>query len=163
MDLNEAKIEENTSKNDTDNNTADNTETSAGKSPAKTPTLCTDVIIEVGAGLIVLIERKNAPHGWALPGGFVDIGETVEEAALREAKEETNLNVELIKQFHVYSDPKRDDRGHSASVVFVATSRGEPKAGSDASDAGLFHQMNLPENICFDHRQIINDYFHERY
>lgn len=146
-----------------------NSEKAAGNQAApkgalpSTPRLTTDVIIEMGAGLVVLIERKNEPHGWALPGGFVDVGETVEEAALREAFEETTLHVELKRQFHVYSDPKRDERNHTASVVFVATARGEAKAGSDAVNVGLFHQMNLPENICFDHRQILNDYFYERY
>ncbi len=155
MDLNETKTEGSPENNNDSGMASQNT--------IATPTLCTDVIIEVGAGLIVLVERKNEPHGWALPGGFVEIGETVEEAALREAFEETGLNVELIKQFHVYSDPKRDERGHSVSVTFVATARGTPKAGSDAAEVGLFHQMNLPENICFDHRKIINDYFFERY
>jgi ADP-ribose pyrophosphatase YjhB (NUDIX family) len=129
----------------------------------ETPRLCTDLIIEVGAGLVVLIERKNSPNGWALPGGFVDVGETVEEAALREAKEETGLDVELVRQFHVYSDPKRDPRGHTASVVWVAHARGKPRAGSDAGNVGLYHQMNLPETISFDHRQILTDYFQERY
>jgi ADP-ribose pyrophosphatase YjhB (NUDIX family) len=112
---------------------------------------------------VVLIERKNTPNGWALPGGFVDVGETVEEAALREAKEETGLDVELVRQFHVYSDPKRDPRGHTASVVWVAHARGKPRAGSDAGNVGLYHQMNLPETISFDHRQILTDYFQERY
>ncbi|NCN41631.1 NUDIX hydrolase [bacterium] len=167
MESNEAKIVESPTKNETENVTDNVTENVTAEvpdhSPIKTPRLCTDVIIEVGAGLIVLIERKNAPYGWALPGGFVDVGEMVEEAAIREALEETSLNVELIRQFHVYSNPKRDERGHSASVTFVATARGEPKAGSDAKNVGLFHQMNLPENICFDHREIIKDYFYERY
>lgn len=129
----------------------------------KTPLLCTDLIIEVGAGLVVLVERKNDPQGWALPGGFVDVGETVEEAALREAWEETGLQVELVRQFHVYSDPKRDTRGHTASVVWVGRARGKPKAGSDAAGIGLYHSMNLPENIAFDHREILRDYFQERY
>jgi len=127
------------------------------------PRLCVDLIIDMGAGLIVLIERKNEPAGWALPGGFVDVGETVEEAALREAQEETGLAVELIRQFHVYSDPSRDARGHSASVVFIARGYGKPKAGDDAATCELYHEMNLPTEIAFDHRQIIRDYFHERY
>jgi 8-oxo-dGTP diphosphatase len=130
----------------------------------ETPKLCVDLIIDMGAGMIVLIERKNEPKGWALPGGFVDIGETVEEAGLREAYEETGLDIEIVRQFHVYSDPKRDPRGqHSASVVLSARGWGKPKAGDDALKAELFHEMNLPENIAFDHRQIIKDYFGGRY
>ncbi len=129
----------------------------------QTPLLTVDVLIDMGAGLLVLVERKNEPMGWAIPGGFVDIGETVEEAALREVKEETGLDVELVRQFHVYSDPKRDARGHSASVVFVARGWGEPRAASDAKNVGLFHEGNLPPEICFDHRQILRDYFTERY
>jgi ADP-ribose pyrophosphatase YjhB (NUDIX family) len=117
----------------------------------------------MGSGLIALIERKNAPHGWALPGGFVDIGETTEEAAIREAKEETGLNVELLRVFNVYSDPKRDPRGHTASVVYLARGYGNPKAASDAAKIELFHEMNLPSEIAFDHRQIIRDYFLNRY
>jgi 8-oxo-dGTP diphosphatase len=134
-----------------------------GQKP-QTPLLCTDVIVDMGAGLVVLVERKNEPGGWALPGGFVDMNETVEEAALREVMEETNLrDIELIRQFHVYSDPKRDARGHTASVVFVARGFGKPRAGSDAAGVGLYHAMNLPENLAFDHRQILMDYFNERY
>jgi 8-oxo-dGTP diphosphatase len=129
----------------------------------QTPRLCSDVLIDMGAGLVVLIKRKNDPQGWAIPGGFVDIGESAEEAALREAYEETGLRVELVRQFHVYSDPQRDPRGHTASVVFVARGKGQPRAGSDAAEVGLFHQMNLPPDLAFDHRQILNDYFYERY
>lgn len=129
----------------------------------QTPLLAVDTLIDMGSGLVLLVKRKNAPLGWALPGGFVDIGETVEEAALREAEEETSLDIELTRLFHVYSDPKRDERGHTASVVFVARGRGEPRAASDASEIGLFHQMNLPDDIVFDHRQILNDYFLGRY
>jgi len=129
----------------------------------QTPKLCVDTLIDMGAGMIVLIERKNEPHGWALPGGYVDIGETVEEAAFRECAEECKIEIEIVKQFHVYSDPARDSRGHTASVVFIARGHGEPRAASDAVNIGLFHQGNLPENICFDHRRIINDYFLEQY
>ena len=128
-----------------------------------TPKLTVDVIIDMGAGQIVLIERKNAPLGWALPGGFVDVGEAVEEAALREVREETGLEVELVRQFHVYSDPKRDPRQHTASVVFIARGWGKAKAGSDAQRAELYHEMNLPHEIAFDHRQILRDYFMARY
>ncbi len=127
------------------------------------PRLTVDLLIDMGAGMIVLVERKNAPAGWALPGGFVDPGESVEEAALREAKEETGLDIELVRQFHVYSDPKRDPRGHSVSVVFVARGWGPAKAGSDAAKCELFHEMNLPADIAFDHRQIIRDYYLGRF
>ena len=127
------------------------------------PKLTVDIIIDMGAGLVALVKRKNEPFGWALPGGFVDYGESVEEAALRETFEETRLDVELIRQFHTYSEPKRDPRGHTASVVFIARGYGTPKAGSDAAEVALYHSLNLPEDICFDHKQILRDYFHERY
>jgi len=136
---------------------------STDNSTPQTPLLTVDVIIDMGAGTLLLVERKNAPEGWALPGGFVDVGETVEEAALREVKEETGLNVELVRQFHVYSDPKRDERGHTASIVFIARGWGKPKAASDAKAVDFFHEMNLPEKIAFDHRAILRDYFMERY
>lgn len=132
-------------------------------SPPQTPLLTVDTLIDMGSGLVVLVERKFEPFGWALPGGFVDVGETVEEAALRETKEETNLDVELVRQFHVYSNPNRDTRGHSVSVVFVARGWGEPKAASDAKNIGVFHEGNLPPEICFDHRLILRDYFTSRY
>ena len=133
------------------------------KGKPETPKLTVDVIVDMGAGMVVLVERKNEPFGWALPGGFVDVGETVEEAALREVREETGLDVELVRQFHVYSDPKRDARGHTASIVFVARGWGQPKAASDAKSTDLFYDMNLPAEICFDHRQILKDYFSGRY
>lgn len=130
----------------------------------QTPKLCTDIIIDRGAGLVVMIERKNDPMGWALPGGFVDIGETVEEAAIREAKEETGLDIELVRQFHVYSDPKQDPRFHTATVVFLAKGFGTMRAGSDAAEISTYHQMNLPENFAFiHHKRILEDYFNERY
>ncbi len=131
--------------------------------PPNTPRLGVDVIVDLGAGLIPLIERKFEPFGWALPGGFVEIGETVEEAALREVREEIGLDVELIRQFHVYSHPDRDARFHTTSVVFLARGRGQPKAGDDAGRVEIYHAMNLPETICFDHRQILSDYFLQRY
>ncbi len=120
-----------------------------------------DIIIEVEGG-IVLIERKNPPHGWAIPGGFVDYGETVEAAAVREAKEETGLDVRLTGLLGVYSDPSRDPRHHTISTVFVASSTGQPVADDDASDAGVFTIDNLPDNIVFDHREILRDYFRNR-
>jgi ADP-ribose pyrophosphatase YjhB (NUDIX family) len=120
--------------------------------------LTVDCIIDVG-GEVVLIERKNPPLGWAIPGGFVDKGETVEEAVEREMKEETNLKLVNLKQFHVYSDPERDPRGHTVTVVFTAKGIGKLKAQDDAKNIGLFNRNNLPENIAFDHEKILVDYF----
>lgn len=117
-----------------------------------------DIIIEVEGG-IVLIERKNPPHGWAIPGGFVDYGETVEAAAVREAKEETGLDVRLTGLLGVYSDPSRDPRRHTISTVFVASATGRPVADDDAADAGVFTEDTLPDDIAFDHRAILADYF----
>ncbi len=126
----------------------------------RNPTPTVDIIINVGGG-IVLIEREKPPHGWALPGGFVDYGETLETAAAREALEETGLAVEGLKQFHSYSDPTRDPRQHTISTVFTARASGEPKAGDDARSAKVFTQDNLPE-LAFDHGKILNDYFSSR-
>ena len=123
----------------------------------KNPVPTVDIIIETAGG-IVLIERKNPPHGWALPGGFVDYGEGFEEAARREAAEETGLEVTLTLQFHTYSDPKRDARQHTASTVFVATADGLPLAADDAKDAGVFNEGALPP-LVFDHDRILRDYF----
>ena len=120
-----------------------------------------DIIIEVEGG-IVLIERKNPPHGWAIPGGFVDYGETVEAAAVREAKEETGLVVRLTGLLGVYSDPSRDPRSHTISTVFVASAAGRPVADDDAADAGVFTEDTLPGDIAFDHREILEDYFKTR-
>ncbi len=119
-----------------------------------------DIIIEIEPRGIVLIKRKNPPYGWALPGGFVDYGESLEEAALREAKEETNLDVQLVKQFHTYSDPRRDPRHHSISTVYIAKAKGIPQAKDDALEIGIFNESNLPDEIAFDHREILKDYFH---
>jgi ADP-ribose pyrophosphatase YjhB (NUDIX family) len=118
-----------------------------------------DIIIEIESKGIVLIKRKNPPYGWAIPGGFVDYGESLEEAAIREAKEETNLNVKLIRQFHTYSDPKRDPRHHSISTVYIAKAKGKPKAKDDALQIGIFNESNLPDEMAFDHRSILSDYF----
>lgn len=122
-----------------------------------------DIIIEVGSEGIILIKRKNPPYGWAIPGGFVDYGESLEKAAVREAKEETNLDVKLIRQFHTYSDPKRDPRHHSISTVYIAKAKGIPKAKDDALEIGIFNQSNLPDEIAFDHRSILKDYFKKVY
>lgn len=124
----------------------------------KNPTPTVDIIIEIEGG-IVLIERKNPPYGWALPGGFMDYGETFEEAALREAREETALDIVLLRQLHAYSDPKRDPRKHTITVVFVAKASGMPVAGDDAKGIGVFTKDNLPSPVVFDHGKIISDYF----
>lgn len=124
----------------------------------RNPLLTVDIIIQCRSG-IVLIERKNPPHGWALPGGFVDYGEPVEVAAVREAAEETGLVVNLIEQFHVYSDPSRDPRHHTVSVVFIADAEGFPEAADDAARAGIFTHDKLPRPLAFDHGRILSDYF----
>ena len=123
------------------------------------PVPTVDIIIEFEAQGIILIKRKNYPHGWALPGGFVDYGETVEEAAAREAKEETSLELESMRQFGVYSDPTRDPRRHTLSIVFIAQGRGMPHAADDAEDLGIFTPDDLPHPIVFDHDKILQDYF----
>jgi len=125
----------------------------------KNPLPTVDIIIEIQSKGIILIKRKNPPYGWALPGGFVDYGESLEDAAIREAKEETGLDVKLEKQLHTYSDPKRDPRHHSISTVYVAKAKGLPQAKDDAIEIGIFNELNLPEEIAFDHRYILNDYF----
>jgi len=106
----------------------------------------------------VLIKRRNPPYGWALPGGFVDEGETVEDAARREILEETNLNARLETLLYVYSDPRRDSRQHTLSIVFIGEASGEPLAGDDAAEAAYFALDDLPTPIAFDHGQIIRDY-----
>ncbi len=128
----------------------------------RNPIPTVDIIIEIESKGIVLIKRKNPPYGWAIPGGFVDYGESLEEAAMREAKEETNLDVQLIGQFHTYSDPKRDPRHHTISTVYVARAKGIPKAKDDALEIDIFNEANLPEDMAFDHRKILNDYFHSK-
>ena len=125
----------------------------------RTPLTTVDTIIEISSGGIVLVERKNPPQGWALPGGFVDYGETLELAAVREAKEETCLDVTLIEQFHTYSDPQRDPRHHIVSTVYVAIADGAPQGSDDAKDAKVFLEGELPNPIVFDHPKILTDYF----
>lgn len=124
----------------------------------RNPVPTADIIIEYESG-IILIRRKNPPHGWALPGGFVDYGETVEHAAQREAAEETGLSVRNLRMFHVYSDPDRDPRQHTITTVFVAQATGTLQAGDDAKGAGVFTEDTLPEPIAFDHAGIISDYY----
>ena len=116
-----------------------------------------DIIIEVPGG-IVLIERKNPPFGWALPGGFVDYGETLEAAAIREAREEVSLTVTDLRLLGCYSDPSRDPRQHNISTVYVADGVGTPVAADDAANLAIFALDRLPAPLCFDHAQIIDDY-----
>ncbi len=116
-----------------------------------------DIIIAI-KDQIVLIERKNEPFGWALPGGFVDYGESFETAAVREAKEETGLDLVDLRQFRAYSNPERDPRQHNISMVFTARASGVPQGADDAATAGLFSLDALPSPLCFDHEQILNDY-----
>jgi len=125
----------------------------------RNPIPTVDIIIEMERGGIVLIKRKNPPYGWAIPGGFVDYGESLEEAALREAKEETNLEVENLRQFRAYSDPNRDPRHHTISTVYIAKAKGKPEARDDALEIGIFTESTLPAEIAFDHRKILHDYF----
>ena len=107
----------------------------------------------------MLIRRKNPPPGWALPGGFIDYGESTEAAAVREALEETSLNVHLIELFHVYSDPTRDPRQHTIATVFIAKASGVPYGADDAAEAAVFYQHTLPTPLAFDHAKILADYF----
>ncbi len=117
-----------------------------------------DIIIEMDEG-IVLIKRKNPPFGWALPGGFVDYGESLQASAVREAKEETSLDITLVSEFGAYSEPDRDPRMHTITVVFIAKAQGEPLAADDAAEIGIFHKDTLPEKLAFDHGEILQDYF----
>ena len=125
----------------------------------RNPAPTVDVIIELADKGIVLIERKNPPPGWALPGGFVDYGESLEEAAVREAEEETGLQVELIGQFRAYSSPDRDPRQHTITNVFLAKAKGRPVARDDAARAEAFSEDGLPWPLAFDHQTILDDYF----
>lgn len=129
----------------------------------RNPIPTVDIIIELKEDKkfkgIVLVLRKNTPRKWAIPGGFVDYGETLEVAALREAKEETGLEVTNLKQFKAYSALERDPRQHTISNVFIAQAEGIPTAGDDAEEIGIFTQNNLPEDIAFDHKEILKDYF----
>ncbi len=123
-----------------------------------TPLVATDIIIEYQDG-IVLIERKNEPHGWALPGGFVDVGESLENAAAREAREETSLDVTLRELFYAYGKPSRDPRGHGISIVYIAEGAGILAAADDAKSARVFTFDTLPDRMVFDHREIVADYY----
>jgi len=126
-----------------------------------TPQITADVIIEmplIDDSPIILIERKFEPFGWAIPGGFVEVGETIATAARREALEETTLEVELDILLGIYSDPKRDFRGHTACAVFVGNASGKPVAADDAKDIALFDPFDIDVELAFDHWQILQDY-----
>lgn len=126
-----------------------------------TPLLAADAIIELidyPGRPIVLIERANPPYGWAIPGGFVDVGEIVELAAVREAKEEVSLDVSLIALLGIYSDPSRDDRGHTVTAIYVGEASGTPKAADDAKTCAFFSLEALPEPLAFDHAEVLADY-----
>ncbi|MBD3369366.1 NUDIX domain-containing protein [Candidatus Fermentibacteria bacterium] len=125
----------------------------------RTPELTVDAIIELDDGKVVLVERKNFPPGWAIPGGFVDPGETLAEAVRREALEETSLRIDVREIFHVYSQPSRDPRGHTVSVVYHCTASGEPEGGDDARTARAFSPDSLPEDIAFDHDKVLSQFF----
>lgn len=124
----------------------------------RTPLLTVDIVIRMEGKGIVMIERRNPPYGWALPGGFVDYGESLENAAFREAKEETGLDLDDLRQFRAYSDPNRDPRHHTVTMVFTAVGKGAPKAADDALHLEVFPADRLPPQIAFDHARILADY-----
>lgn len=126
-------------------------------SSQRNPVPTVDVIIEVSGG-VVLVKRRYPPPGWALPGGFVEYGETIEAAAVREAREETGLAVSLVELFGVYSDPNRDPRRHTIGIVFIGTATGVPAGGDDAAEARIFASESLPAPLAFDHSRILQDY-----
>jgi 8-oxo-dGTP diphosphatase len=128
----------------------------------RNPVPTVDILIEYGDQGLVLIERANPPEGWALPGGFVDYGETLEAAAVREAREETGLMVSLWGQFHAYSDPQRDPRQHTITMVFVSAGFGTPQAADDARALKIFRPEELPQPLAFDHARILADYLQVR-
>jgi len=129
----------------------------------RNPIPTVDIIIEIrdarGREGVVLIERKNPPPGWALPGGFVDYGESLESAAVREALEETSLHIRLVEQLGTYSDPARDPRRHTISTVFIARAKGTPAAADDAKNARVFTRRKIDVPLAFDHERILKDYF----
>ena len=130
-----------------------------------TPNLAADAIIELidrPGRPVVLIERQNPPHGWAIPGGFVDVGETLEAATIREAREETCLDIELVTLLGMYSNPERDPRGHTITAVYVATATGNPMAADDAKNVLVFDLDAIPDNLAFDHNLVLSDYIRWR-
>ena len=128
----------------------------------RNPVPTVDIIIEYRGQGLILIERANPPYGWALPGGFVDYGESLETAAVREAREETGLAVTLLGQFHTYSDPHRDPRQHTITTVYVAVGNGVPQAADDARHLAIFPPSQLPPELAFDHKRILADYLEAR-
>jgi len=127
----------------------------------RNPIPTTDIIIRVARG-IILINRKNPPYGWAIPGGFIDYGESAEAAAVREALEETSLTISELELVGVYSDPQRDPRHHTLTVVFTARGQGVPRAADDALEVGVFTEETLPSSLAFDHAKILADFFADR-
>jgi len=128
-----------------------------------TPLLAADIIIQLidlPERPFILIERAYPPYGWAIPGGFVDVGETVEKAAIREAKEEVSLDVRLIDLLGLYSNPKRDTRNHTVTAVYIAEAEDMPKAADDAKSCGIFTFDKLPLMLAFDHASVLEDFGH---
>ncbi|MBM3329431.1 MAG: NUDIX hydrolase [Calditrichaeota bacterium] len=129
--------------------------------PPETPYLTVDAVVIDERG-VLLIRRRNPPYGWALPGGFVERGESVESAVRREAREETGLEIEDLRLIGVYSDPDRDPRFPTASVVYLCRAKGDPRSADDAAEVRFFSHKSLPDEIAFDHRRIIDDAFRLR-
>src|SRR5690349_18200997 len=127
-------------------------------SAPRNPLPTVDCIIQLPGDRIVLVRRAHPPLGWALPGGFVEVGEALHQACVREVKEETGLDVELEEQFFTYSDPRRDPRQHTISTVFLGRAAGEPQGGDDAAEARAFGIQEIPADLCFDHGTIVRDF-----
>lgn len=126
--------------------------------PPRHPRITVDAILEWPGRRVILITRRFLPSGLALPGGFVEWGETLEDACRRDVLEETGLSILSLRQFHSYSAPGRDPRHHTISVVFLARAEGTPRAGDDAAGIHIVSLDALPETLCFDHAEILADY-----